>query len=218
MYIFNTFSHIIMSLAAYFIITISPGPANIAVMSVAMKYGKQQGLSMVGGIVSASICWGIIAAAGLATFLNTNERAFYIVKILGGLYLCLMAYNAFRSALTIDSSKAIKLSARDQNNYSLWNFYLRGFVIHMTNPKAVFAWSSVMILGLKPTVSVLSLAFILIIGGCMLQGIVVSFYALIFSTKKIMNFYNNRIKIIESVLGLLFGAVGINMFLSVLNS
>jgi len=216
--IFNTFSHIIIALTAYFFITLSPGPANIAVMNVAMKYGKAQGLSMMVGIVNASICWGIIAAAGLVTFLTANERAFYIIKILGGLYLCWMAYSAFRSALARDSSKAMKPLDKDQENYSLLKFYLRGFVIHMSNPKAVFAWSSVMILGLIPNASVISLAPILIIAGCMLQGIVVSLYALIFSTKKMMSFYHDFSKTIESVLGLFFGAVGIIMLLSVPNS
>lgn len=64
-------------------------------MGASVRDGKQHGLSLGAGIVCGSVCWGIVAAAGLSAFLNTNERALDIVKILGGLYLCWMVIAPF---------------------------------------------------------------------------------------------------------------------------
>jgi threonine efflux protein len=202
---------IIASLGAYLIITISPGPANLAVMNVSMRSGKLHGLSLGAGIVSGSVCWGMIAALGLSTFLSTNAYAFTIVKTLGGLYLCWMAYKALSSARKKTSDL---LMESEYINESLGKSYLQGFIIHITNPKAVFAWASVMTLGLQPDVAVWSLALILIAGGCTLQAIVVGGYAVIFSTKTMMSFYGRSRKKIESVLGILFAGVGVNMLVA----
>lgn len=208
--------HILTALTTYLFITISPGPANIAVMSSAMSQGKQKGLLVGAGIVSGSICWGTIAATGLNGLLMAHQEAFSLIKLLGGIYLLWLAYKALKQAFKKPSITPSIDSHSTSNNTGLWKAYKKGLLIHLTNPKAVLAWGAVMTLGIQTGVPVWLSVIILILGGCVLQSIVVSLYALVFSTSTMVNTYNKFYKTFESFVAVIFGSFGLTIILSTL--
>ncbi|MEH6404595.1 MAG: LysE family translocator, partial [Sneathiella sp.] len=162
------FSDLLVAYGAYIIATASPGPANLAIMTTAMHQGRKSGLLLALGVVCGSLCWAILAALGLSALLAAFGWAFTVIKVVGGLYLLWLAFKAARAALQKTDTAPAPVIA-DQKSGSA--YFLKGFLIHMTNPKAVFAWVAIISLGLKPEAPAwMSIA---VVGGCAILGVFV---------------------------------------------
>lgn len=204
--------YLMLAYTTYLVGTISPGPANLAIMSTSMEAGRASGLAMASGVIAGSLMWGCIAALGLGTVLQTYATALVVIKIAGGLYLLWLAYRAFRTALAADTTafpqaggKAFARSARSH--------FFRGFAIHMTNPKALFVWMAIITLGL-PLDAPPELAA-LIVAGCAVLGVVVfGSFALLFSSMAVVSAYLKLRRLINAGIGLFFGAAGIRLLTS----
>ncbi|WP_120497514.1 LysE family translocator [Kiloniella sp. EL199] len=172
-------STIIVSYLAYLVATISPGPANLAIMSTSMSEGRKPGLLLASGVIMGSLTWGILAAIGLSNLLSNFAWLMTALRIVGGLYLLWLACKSLKSALGSQTPKAMQMG---KNNSGV-QYFLLGLGIHLTNPKSIFAWLSIIAVGIKPDAPT-SLSFI-IVGECTLIGVLVFVsYALAFSTKK----------------------------------
>jgi threonine/homoserine/homoserine lactone efflux protein len=55
-------AHVLLAYIAYFIGTASPGPSNLAIMSLAMRSGRKAALTFALGVVSGSFCWALLAS------------------------------------------------------------------------------------------------------------------------------------------------------------
>ncbi|MNT65367.1 Threonine efflux protein [compost metagenome] len=132
-----------------------------------------------------------------------------VVKIAGGLYLLYLAYKALRSASRPDA--ALQLAAANAVPVrSLRRTFLLGYAIHLTNPKAIFAWVAIISLGLPQGASTAAVA--LIVGGCLLTGLTVfTSYALLFSTGPAYRAYRSARRGIDATMGVLFAAAGIKL-------
>ncbi|MBL4739370.1 MAG: LysE family translocator [Sneathiella sp.] len=204
------FSDLLVAYLAYVIATASPGPANLAIMTTAMHQGRKSGLYLALGVVCGSLCWAILAALGLSALLSAFGWAFTVIKVVGGLYLLWLAFKAARAALRKTDIATAPIMA-DQKSGSA--YFLKGFLIHMTNPKAVFAWVAIISLGLKPDAPAwMSIA---VVGGCAILGVFVfGSYALAFSTPTMINLYASFKRSIEGVMAVAFGLAGIKLLTS----
>ena len=52
-----------MAYATYFVGTLSPGPANLAIISTSLSYGRSAGVATALGVVAGSVMWGLISRA-----------------------------------------------------------------------------------------------------------------------------------------------------------
>lgn len=192
----------------YLVAVISPGPANMAIISTAMAQGRRAGLVIALGIFAGSFTWAMAASFGLATLLRHYGQALVVLKIAGGLYMFYLAINAARSALrkeipTVEQS----LTGRRKHPGTL---FLRGYLIHLTNPKAIFGWVAIISLGLPADAALGSVA--MVVGGCLITGFsVFCGYALLFSTAGALRIYKASRRYVEGALALLFGAAGVKM-------
>jgi len=204
------FSDLLVAYVAYVIATASPGPANLAIMTTAMHQGRKSGFFLAFGVVCGSLCWAILAALGLSALLAAFGWAFTVIKVVGGLYLLWLAFKAARSAMAPKRVDATPVGAGEKSGSA---YFLKGFLIHMTNPKAVFAWVAIISLGLKPDAP--SWMSIAVVGGCALLGVVVfGSYALAFSTQTMINLYASFKRSIEGVMAVAFGFAGIKLLTS----
>jgi threonine efflux protein len=73
---------------AFLIVTISPGPANIVVATVAMSAGRRRGLAFGAGLSVGVAFWGAVAATGMGAVLQGSAIALTILKVLGGSIFC----------------------------------------------------------------------------------------------------------------------------------
>ena len=192
---------IFLGIGAYLVATINPGPATLAIMSVAARHGRMAGLKLASGVVCGSLFWGLCAAFGLAAVMAQFAGLFVVLKIAGGLYLLWLAYRALRSAWTADS----KLAARKTTP---GNYWLQGLAIHLTNPKAVLAWVAILSIGVQQGAP--AWHSIAMFGSCAVLGICVFLgYALVFSTDRAQAAYARARRAFDLLFGAVFGAAGI---------
>ncbi len=88
-----------MTLAGVALAQLAPGPNLLAVAGVALGHGIRPALFVTLGIATAIFIWMTLATFGLATLLALYPSLLTAMKIAGGLYLCLIALKALRSAV-----------------------------------------------------------------------------------------------------------------------
>ena len=202
--------NLLLAYLAYIIGTASPGPSNLAIMSVAMHAGRSSALALAAGVILGSMTWGWLAAFGLATVLRSWAEALVVLKVVGGLYLLWLALKSARSALrktdqTLDTGRIM------QKKHGA--LFLRGAAMHLTNPKALFVWVSIVSMAL-PSGSDASQALLIVIGCNLLAVCVFGGYALIFSTPVARRIYCSIRRWFEGGVAAVFGYAGLRMLFS----
>lgn len=197
-------------LLAYTVLAIgicSPGPAVLAIIGTAMERGRRPGLFLALGVVCGSAFWGVAAAVGLSTVLTTYAQALVVFKVVGGLFLLWLAFKALRSAIRGGTAAT---TVRNERPSRLW---MTGFLIHMTNPKAILAWIATIALGVTPT-SPLWVSFAIVLGGIAISLLGNLAYALLFSTRRAAALYARARRPIEIVFAAFFGLAGVKLLTS----
>jgi len=209
----ETFAYLPQILPAYIVYivaVISPGPAIMAIIGTSMIHGRKAGMTISLGIFGGSMTWAIAAAAGLATLLQTYAMALEVLKIFGGIYLLYLAYKAFRA---VRANGELQTAAMEQKTPSFKSLILRGYGIHVTNPKAIFAWLAIIALGM-PQGAPASVA-VLIIVVCGTTGFLAFMgYAILFSTSHALKIYRNARRWIEGAMAGFYCFAGIKLLTS----
>ncbi len=196
---------------AYVIAAASPGPSNMAIMSMAMRRGRTAALVLSAGVVTGSLFWGVLAATGISALLARYAEVLVVLKILGGVYLLYLAVRAARSALRPDGTGSPFPDHGTRSRSAL--LYRRGLLLHLTNPKSVLAWIALMTLGLGPGATGHTVAIIL--AGCATLSVTIFCgYALVFSTRPMVKLYRKARRWIEGTLAAFFGIAGLRLLLS----
>ncbi|WP_347557826.1 LysE family translocator [Robbsia sp. KACC 23696] len=200
-------THLLVAYSAYFVGTASPGPSNLAIMSIAATRGRKAAMAFALGVISGSMFWAVLAAVGLSAVLAAWAPMIVALKLLGGAYLLYLSYKSARSAL-----KKGKAGQVDGNRgESVLRLYGRGASMHLTNPKALLVWTSIVTLSASdqgaPIASV--------IPGCVVIGFAVfGSYALIFSADNARRLYARARRGLEWALAGVFGLAGISLLAS----
>lgn len=188
----------------------SPGPAVLALIGLSLERGRPAGIALASGIITGSAFWGLCAAAGMATLLATYAQAVIVLKIIGGLYLLWLAYKSFRAAARPDHMQALTLKTKGRSARHYW---LAGLMIHLTNPKAIFAWLTAITVGTSPS-SPLWVGFVIVAGGVLISILGNMSYALLFSTQKMGHFYRRARRAIQATFGAIFALAGLKLITS----
>lgn len=201
-------ANVVLAYAAYTFGTASPGPSNLAVMATALHQGRRPALVFALGVVSGSALWGFLAAFGLSSLLARYSQALVAIKVLGGLYLLWLAFKSARSAASPTS-----ISAESTSTSFSSGLFLRGAAMHLTNPKAIFVWLSIVALAL-PAGSRSNEAMLIVAGCVPLGAIVFCGYAMVFSTATARHAYLRTRRWFDGALAVLFGYAGFRMLVS----
>lgn len=110
------------------VICMMPGPDNIFVFIQTALYGYQSGLFVVMGLCTGLIVHTLIVTFGIATLFQSSPLAFNILKYIGVSYLLYLAWQAFKF-------KPLSLSNQSDSKLSYKAYYIRGFIMNVTNPK-----------------------------------------------------------------------------------
>ena len=116
---------------ACWIISISPGAGAIASMSSGLNYGFRRGYWNALGLQLALLVQIGIVAAGVGVLFATTPWAFLVVKWFGVLHLLYLAYLQWRAP-----AQSIEIQ-QEQPNKSIPKLVLYGFLVNMSNPKAI---------------------------------------------------------------------------------
>lgn len=112
-------------------ISVSPGAGAIASMSSGLNYGFRHGYWNALGLQIALLMQILIVAAGVGVLFATTPLAFQIVKWFGVAYLMYLAYQQWTAPI-----KTIQIE-HEQKNKSALTLVFHGFVVNMSNPKAI---------------------------------------------------------------------------------
>lgn len=111
------------------VLAISPGPDNIYVLMQSIVNGKKFGLATVAGLISGCLVHTTLVAFGVSAIIKENNALFFIIKLLGALYLLYLAFKVYQSSseLSLDSGNIPK-----KNTLQLFK---QGFIMNVLNPK-----------------------------------------------------------------------------------
>lgn len=116
-------------------IVYAPGPMTLFAMAhgVQSNYGRTF-FAIIGGS-TAYVVQMLIVALGLGLLIQESEVLLKTVKILGASYLFYMAYKQWKT-------HSIKIPKEQfHENEPLWSLYIRGFLVGLSNPKALLLFA-----------------------------------------------------------------------------
>ncbi|EPG7452281.1 LysE family transporter [Acinetobacter baumannii] len=116
---------------ACWVISISPGAGAIASMSSGLNYGFRHGYWNAIGLQIALLIQIMIVAAGVGVLFVTTPLAFQAVKWFGVAYLLYLAYLQWTAPV-----KDIEIQ-HEKKDKSVSALLLNGFVVNISNPKAI---------------------------------------------------------------------------------
>ena len=115
------------------LLALAPGPDNIFVMVQSMVHGVRSGLATTFGLISGCLIHTSLVAFGVSALIQQSDLAFTILKIVGAIYLLILAYKVYKS----DVAVSLDASSQPRKTYSA--LYLQGFMMNVLNPKvAIF--------------------------------------------------------------------------------
>ncbi|WP_298895473.1 LysE family translocator [uncultured Psychroserpens sp.] len=110
-------------------LAISPGPDNIYVLMQSIVNGKKFGLATVAGLISGCLVHTTLVAFGVSALIKENDTLFFIIKLLGALYLLYLAFKIYKS------SDKLSLGSEHIPKKSLGQLFKQGFIMNVLNPK-----------------------------------------------------------------------------------
>ncbi len=120
-------------LVAAMLITISPGPDNLMVLSFGISRGRRQGMVFGLGCALGCLSHTLLAVLGISALIAASLWAFTVLKICGGLYLVWLGIQALKSRGSVLQAHAELVQSRE----SLRALFIRGLVANAINPKVV---------------------------------------------------------------------------------
>ncbi|UIP28762.1 LysE family translocator [Photobacterium sp. TLY01] len=186
----------------------SPGPATLAIAGASMKHGRYLGLSLAAGVLTGSLLWSAFAAFGLAALMHTNVWLFETMRYCGALYLLYLAWKSLRSAF-----QSASLTLPDSQISTAKGNYLKGLLIHLTNPKAVLFFGALYSMGVPAAARPADLISVILVVGLVSASIFLG-YAALFSRSGIRQLYLRSKRGFESLFALFFGAASLKLLLS----
>ncbi|HHQ6588732.1 LysE family translocator [Serratia fonticola] len=129
-------STLILFLPACFALNLAPGPNNLLSINNATRYGFRT--SCIGGIgrIIAFIVMLSLASFGLAVVLHTSELVFYMVKLVGVVYLLYLAQQLWRAPV---ETLALLTAGKAKTQFKLAK---QEFWVAAGNPKAILIFTA----------------------------------------------------------------------------
>ena len=190
-----------LAFAAFLVGIISPGPNVMAILSTSLAEGRRPGRTVATGIAAGSATWAVLTAIGLSAVLARFANVLVVVTLAGGCYLAWLAAKALRRAL-----RGADHAEGPAGDAAATAYLRRGYLIQMTNPKAVLTWIAIMSLGLDEGAP-LWVPTTIVVGTAMLSYTIHNAYAIAFSTRRLVAGYRRAQRGIDAVMGVVFGAV-----------
>lgn len=123
-------------LAAAMLITVSPGPDNLMVLSFGISRGRAQGVAFGLGCGLGCLSHTLLAALGVSALIAASPTAFLALKICGGLYLIWLGIQALRSR------GGVNLASAKGADDPLRKLFAKGLFANAINPKVVLFFLS----------------------------------------------------------------------------
>lgn len=187
--------------AAYAILLVgasSPGPSVAMLIGIATSAGRGPALIATSGIALGSATINVLTLLGVGLILSHAAWAMTILKLVGSAYLLYLAWGAFRKMWSPPVLMPAVVTRR-----SLWRYFLKGYVLQVSNPKAIAFWLAIASIGATSGGSAIVI-LLFIVGACIISFMCHGAWAVTMSTKPVRMAYARARRWIEAALGLFF--------------
>ncbi|MGP1354878.1 LysE family translocator [Roseicyclus sp.] len=187
--------------AAYGILLVaclSPGPAVAMLMGISMGQGRAAALMATLGIALGSATINMATLLGVGLLLSEAAWAMTLLRVLGAAYLLWLAWGAFRKAVHPPAVAAMAVPHR-----SAVRLFLAGFLLQVTNPKAIAFWLAIAAVGATAGGGA-GIVALFVAGAFAISFAVHGAWALILSAPPVRAAYGRSRRWIEGGLGLFF--------------
>ena len=117
------------------ILVVLPGPIVTLVIANSLNHGKQVGLATVAGASVGNAMLLGATAVGLVAFFALLSEVFEVIRWVGAAYLIWLGIKAWRARATEETAGEATVGARAPR--ATRTVVLQGFLIAITNPKAI---------------------------------------------------------------------------------
>ena len=188
-------------LAAYAILLVaasSPGPAVALLIGIATKHGRVPALITTLGISAGSTTINILTMLGVGVVLSQAAWAVSTLRAIGAAYLLYLAYGAFAKAFKPSSLFEVEPAQR-----SLSRHFVAGYLLQVTNPKAITFWIAIASIGAVEGAAV-PIVLLFVAGAFFISFTCHGAWALALSLDAVRHGYFASRRWIEATLGCLF--------------
>ncbi|WP_374409871.1 LysE family translocator [Hydrogenophaga sp.] len=124
-------THLLMFIAAGWLLNLTPGPDVLYIVSSALKSGVRAGIVAALGIVSGCFVHVFAAALGVGALLAASSTAFTVLKWVGAAYLMWMGVKLLRTK----GGSSVVPTAAQREPANLGRIFRQGFLTNVLNPK-----------------------------------------------------------------------------------
>ena len=118
------------------LLTATPGPDNLMVLSIGVSGGRRAGMAFGLGCAVGCLSHTLLAVVGVSAILAASPTAFMLLKWTGGAYLLWLGIQALRHAGTG------RMPSDTAKQKSLRSLFLQGLMANTINPKVVLFFLS----------------------------------------------------------------------------
>lgn len=115
------------------LLVISPGPNGLLIAKTVPTHGQKAGFSNVLGFLAAFYLHGALSILGISVLLSKSAEIFFIVKVVGALYLAWIGVKSLISAYR--NVDIVDVKAGSTNVKTLRKSFVEGFLTNALNPK-----------------------------------------------------------------------------------
>lgn len=191
---------IIAVFAVFIPALILPGPDFVAVVRSSMTRGTRAGLLTTLGVTAGLCFYATLSLLGLSAILVEFQWLTWLVRVLGGAYLIYLGIRLLRAGpATLEDSDAAPAGRH--------NALLFGFLVTLTNPKAIVLFASVFATAVTPaTPTWVMVLMIVLVGSASFTWYAI--VALFMSSARVVRRFQNAKQRIERAAGVCFIGIG----------
>jgi len=119
-------------LAAAVVVTVSPGPDNLMVLSMGASKGRRYGVAFGMGAGLGCLSHTILASCGVSAVVASSPLAFGVLRLIGGAYLVWLGISALRS-----KGSMLEPSVGGGIKTGIRGLFMKGLLANAINPKVI---------------------------------------------------------------------------------
>lgn len=207
------YSFLIAIAGILFIGAMSPGPSFFIVAQNSLSKSRAHGVATALGTGLGVSIFAVLASFGVTTLLKSVPSAYFVFKLLGGVYLLYLAYRIWRGASDALEIATDSDTPPSKQKGSLAKAFLTGLVTQTSNPKTALVIAGIFAAFVPAEPPINTTLFVALIAFV----IDFSWYAVVaisLSTTATRNIYARAKSGFDKTASIFLGLVAIKLFIS----